>query len=211
MYKTVVIAGGHGVGKGTQCKLLAKRGDFFHLSTGYEFELLKDKAKYSPSKLSPLEREIVETNVNGNYVPDELVLEFLGNALAIYRDEGTYVPDKQLLLADGFPRTEPQRISLEKSGLLNIESVILLEAPKYLLMKRMLVDRKQEGRNDDKFAEERLRKYEALTLPMLQNYGDKLIRIDTTPPDGMDNSIQLVHGLILASLGLEQEDDDDAA
>jgi len=208
MYKTVIIAGGHGAGKGTQCRMLAKRGDCFHLSTGDEFEQLKNKSEESPHELSTLERKIVETNVNGNYVPDELVLEFLGNCLQSYQEKGLYVPNKQLLLADGFPRTEKQRSSLEKSGLLYVTSVILLEAPKHLLMKRMLVDRKDEGRNDDEFAEKRLRKYEELTLPMLQNYGDKLIRIDTTPPKGMDNSKELVHGLILAALGLEQEDDD---
>ena len=95
----LLIMGPPGAGKGTQAKILAKKFNLVHLSTGDILRSEIDKASEVGLK--------AQTYMNaGNLVPDEILLEMMQLTLKELQDSG--------VILDGFPRTIPQAIGLSK-------------------------------------------------------------------------------------------------
>ena len=96
----LLIMGTPGAGKGTQAKLLAKRFDACHISTG---DMLRDAVRSG----SPLGREAQRAMDEGRLVPDDVVVGLV--------EERLDSPEcgKGFLL-DGFPRTIAQAEALER-------------------------------------------------------------------------------------------------
>ena len=95
----LLIMGTPGAGKGTQAKLLAKRFDACHISTG---DMLRDAVRSG----SPLGREAQRAMDEGRLVPDDVVVGLV--------EERLDSPEcgKGFLL-DGFPRTIAQARALD--------------------------------------------------------------------------------------------------
>lgn len=100
----VVLLGAPGVGKGTQAELLCDRLGFCHLSTGDVFRAAKRACEHD---LSPAMLNALEYMHRGELVPDETVLNMVGERLHCLQCSGGF-------LLDGFPRTVAQAKALEQ-------------------------------------------------------------------------------------------------
>lgn len=97
----LILLGPPGAGKGTQAKLLAKKGNIPHISTG---DILREQMQ----KDSPLGVKVRQLVKNGELVPDSIVLEVAANRLT--------APDTNKgFILDGFPRTLNQADGLNKA------------------------------------------------------------------------------------------------
>lgn len=104
-------------GKGTQAELLKQEYHMNHISTG---DLLK---KESDPELSKTIKDMME---KGILVSDDIVLQVLQNY--------TNNSDNKNFLFDGFPRNIYQANKLDE--MVNIDYVLLLDAPKQVLADR---------------------------------------------------------------------------
>ena len=164
----LLIMGPPGAGKGTQAKILAKKFNLVHLSTG---DILRKEIE----KASELGLK-AQTYMNaGNLVPDEVLLEMMQSTLTELQDSG--------LILDGFPRTIPQAIGLSKIfQSLNqaIDNIINIEVDKNVLIRRLVERAKKSGRADDteEVIVKRQNVYLELTAPLIEFYKNNIINID---------------------------------
>src|SRR3989338_6939429 len=139
-FRSVLIFGPPGSGKGTLGKFLSSAGNHFHLSSGDIFRGL------SPE--SPAGKLYHKYAAKGLLLPDEATIQiwhhFVHGLIATNR----YFPLQQLLLLDGIPRTKRQADLLDKY--LQIERIILLEVKDTeQLVKRIQRRAVIEKRTDD--------------------------------------------------------------
>ena len=164
----IVLFGPPGAGKGTQAKILAKKFNLVHLSTGDILRKEIDKSSEVGLK--------AQTYMNaGNLVPDEVLLEMMQSTLTELKDSG--------VILDGFPRTIPQAIGLSKIfQSLNqaIDSIINIEVDKNVLITRLVERAKKSGRADDteEVIVNRQNVYLELTAPLIEFYQSNIIHID---------------------------------
>lgn len=160
-----------GAGKGTQAKLIAKKFNLIHLSSG---SLLRQEITAG----TELGNKIKDTQITGELVSDHLIIELIKNKLV---DN----PKAEGFIFDGFPRTLKQaealdKILVEKKYPLNL--VIVLDITAKEMMKRLLSRAKIEGRQDDneETIKARGKIYDQHTEPLIEYYKkqNKIINID---------------------------------
>ncbi len=164
----LLIMGPPGAGKGTQAKILAKKFNLVHLSTG---DILRKEIDKS-SKVGLKAQNYMNA---GNLVPDEVLLEMMQSTLTELKDSG--------VILDGFPRTIPQAIGLSKIfQSLNqaIDSIINIEVDKNILITRLVERAKKSGRPDDteEVIVNRQNVYLELTAPLIEFYQSNIIHIN---------------------------------
>lgn len=159
----LVIFGAPGSGKGTQSDRLIEAFGLHHISTG---EVLRDHI----SRGTELGRIANSYISKGQLIPDELMIRVLEHLIDSNED---YARDG--VIFDGFPRTIPQAIALNKLMADHgekIAAVIGLEVDEDELIKRMLNRGKQTGRADDNLETitNRLKVYHNQTSPLRDFY-----------------------------------------
>ncbi len=168
-YRSILLLGPPGAGKGTLGKLLSSAGNHFHLSSGDIFRGL------SPE--SPAGKLYHSYAGKGHLLPDDVTVgiwhHFVEGLIATNR----YFPHQQLLLLDGIPRTINQAELLEKY--IQIMHIIVLETQNIdELIKRMkrraLIERRADDL-EDTVLETRMRVYAEDTQKLLQHYPPNLI------------------------------------
>jgi adenylate kinase len=124
--ENLLLFGPPGVGKGTQAQRLSSVFQIPHIATG-------DMLRTAIRSYTPLGKRAKEFIDQGQLVPDELVLELLGERLQ--------QPDTARgFLLDGFPRTIPQAEALGRmltSYGKKLDNVIVLDAPEEELVSRI--------------------------------------------------------------------------
>lgn len=162
----IILFGAPGAGKGTQSDLLVERYGLNHISTG---DLLRKEI----AEQTELGKRIKSIMDNGQLVSDDIVVEMIDKAIAT---------DTQGILFDGFPRNVAQAETLEK--LMDrhgrkLTCTVSLEVPREELIRRMLERAKVSGRSDDneETIQNRLREYEAKTMPVAAYYDRKGILV----------------------------------
>jgi adenylate kinase len=173
-YRTILMFGAPGSGKGTHGRALGAIPGFFHCACGDVFRNLRPET--APGKI------FLEYSSRGQLVPDEPTIElwrqFIDNSVQI----GRFHPDADTLVLDGIPRSVRQADMLGDA--LNVIAVFYLTSKK----KENLVNRMQrralkENRLDDANLDvirQRLKIYEKETRPVLNFYGKKIVhRINT--------------------------------
>jgi adenylate kinase len=163
-YKSVLLFGAPGVGKGTQGKILGKIPGFFHLACGDVFRSL--------DMTSDLGKQFLAYSSRGELVPDELTIEMWRQNMHAQTVLSLYKPKQDLLVLDGIPRNVAQAKALQKS--LAVLKVIHLscgdEEAMMLRMRRRALKENRLDDADDKVIRHRFEVYHRETHPVLEYY-----------------------------------------
>ncbi|MDE6696924.1 MAG: adenylate kinase [Muribaculaceae bacterium] len=161
----LVLFGAPGSGKGTQSEKIIDKYGLHHISTG---EVLRKNIKEG-TELGKIADSYIS---KGHLIPDSLMVDILRQELKSLPSESKGV------IFDGFPRTIPQAVELEKilsemgQGL---TGVVGLEVPEEELVARMLKRGAETGRADDNIDTilNRLKVYHDQTEPLKEHYQGK--------------------------------------
>ena len=176
-YRTILLFGAPGSGKGTQGKILGSIPNFFHCACGAVFRNLRVD--------NPLGRTFLEYSSKGQLVPDQFTIELWRKNIEASTMEGSFQPERDTLVLDGIPRTAHQAAMLQDT--IDVKAVIHLTCPDMnklvdRLQRRALRDNRLDDANLD-VIRDRLATYEKETKPVLEFYGPKLVHnIDSTQP-----------------------------
>lgn len=134
----LVLFGPPGAGKGTQSEKLINKYQLVHISTG---DLFRAHIKNQTA----LGQKVSQLIAEGELVPDQITIDML-------EEEIDKNPNAKGFVFDGFPRTIPQAVELDKflaSKGSSIAGVIALDVDKEELVKRVALRQKETGRLDD--------------------------------------------------------------
>jgi adenylate kinase len=169
MYRTFLLFGAPGAGKGTQGKILGTVPGYHHFAGGDAFRNLTIESK--------LGQVFIEYSSRGKPVPDEPTIELWHREMDASVASGVFNPETDCLVLDGLPRN-PRQAEMLKS-ILDVKAVFYLTCSD---MDKM-VDRLQrralrENRLDDanlSTIRSRLETYENETKPVIDYYGNGLV------------------------------------
>lgn len=174
-YKTLLLFGAPGAGKGTQGKILGTIPHFYHCACGDVFRNLTIE--------NELGRIFIEYSSRGELVPDDITIRVWRKSIEGAVASGHFRPDRDTLILDGIPRNVRQAEIL--SDVLDVRGVFNLTCSDMGKMVERLQRRAlRENRLDDANLETiktRLVTYERETKPVLDFYGPDLVHvIDST-------------------------------
>ena len=174
-YKTYLLFGAPGSGKGTQGKILGTIPNFFHCSCGDVFRSLTIE--------SELGKIFLDYSSKGQLVPDEPTVRLWREKIKGQQSLGHFNPERDTLLLDGIPRNPNQAEML--SDTLDVKAVFYLSCPDFKkLVERLQRRALRENRLDDANLDvirSRLETYERDTKPVLDYYGPSFVHtIDST-------------------------------
>ena len=174
-YRTILILGAPGSGKGTQGKVLGSVPRFHHLACGDVFRSLDTR--------TPLGQQFVSYASKGELMPDDLTVKLWRANVKDRVESRLYKPDIDFLVLDGIPRNVEQAKLLEAD--VEVLKLFHLSCPNReelarRLRKRALKDNRFDDASD-KVIYERFAIYDAETKPILDYYsGDKVVNIDAS-------------------------------
>lgn len=168
-FRTTLIFGPPGSGKGTVSKTLSGAGNMCHVSTG---DIYRGISKETPAG------KILDSYMSkGALVPDEVAVEIWHQYMMGLISTNRFLPVSQFLLLDGMPRTMNQAKVLDQH--LQVEHIILLEVKNEdELIRRLQRRAKLEGRIDDadeKVLRKRFEVYRTQTSEVLEYYPEEVI------------------------------------
>src|SRR3954471_20665323 len=99
-FKSILLFGAPGSGKGTQGKILGAIPGFFHSSTGDIFRSLDLQ--------SPTGRTVWEYSSKGKLVPDDLTIKIWLQYLKGMEMINQFHPENEIIVLDGLPRSVHQ-------------------------------------------------------------------------------------------------------
>jgi adenylate kinase len=168
-YRTILLFGAPGAGKGTQGRILGTIPNFFHCACGDVFRNLSIEG--------PVGLTFVEYSSRGELVPDEPTIELWRQSIAANTATGRFRPKLDTLVLDGIPRNVPQAEMLKDT--LNVFAIFYLRSTNsQSLVQRIQRRAIRENRLDDaslKVIRRRLKTYEEETKPVLHYYGRNLV------------------------------------
>jgi adenylate kinase len=176
-YKTFLLFGAPGSGKGTQGKTLGSIPRFFHCPCGDVFRSIDTRTKVGQAFL--------DYSSKGQLVPDEVTVQLWQAAIGAAVDAHKFKPDIDILVLDGIPRNVNQAKIME--DMINVERVFHLSCPNRetlfgRLKKRALKDNRLDDANEE-VIQRRLAIYEDESKPVLDYYStDKVHVVDATQP-----------------------------
>jgi adenylate kinase len=163
----LILLGPPGAGKGTQAQRLVKKYGIVQLSTG-------DMLRAAVGAGTPIGLRAKDIMARGELVPDDMVV-------AIVADRIDQPDAKKGFILDGFPRTVPQAVALDRmlsvKGM-KLDGVIELKVDANILHKRIanrVAEAKAAGaalRDDDNpdVLRTRIEAYRAQTAPLVDYY-----------------------------------------
>jgi len=168
-YKTILLFGAPGAGKGTQGKILGNVPNFFHCACGDVFRSL--------SASSPLARVFIDYTSRGQLVPDEPTIKLWRQFIKNSERIGRFNPRSDTLVLDGIPRNRRQAEMLADT--LDVRAIFYLHCSNFKsLVQRLQRRALKENRLDDANLDvirARLKVYEQESTPVLGFYGQKRV------------------------------------
>ncbi len=191
-YRSILLFGAPGSGKGTQGRILGQVPNFYYFSCGDVFRNLRPE--------DPLGRKFVEYSSRGALVPDDLTLEVWRRHIQAGILAGKFHPEHDTLLLDGIPRNVRQVELMDEA--IDVRAVLHLacgDNDKMVarIQRRALV----ENRLDDARVEvirQRFVTYEAETRPVLNKFAPSMVHeMDSTqsPVAVLSDILQVLRGL----------------
>ena len=185
-YRTLLLFGAPGSGKGTLGKALGAIPGFYHCACGEVFRSL-DLA-------SPLGREFLTYSSQGLLVPDDITVQLWKQSIDGMVSARQFVPDRDLLVLDGIPRNEHQARMMDAH--IHVERVFHLECADLTMMAQRLRRRAfRENRLDDASDEvirRRWHVYEEESRPLLAHYPAETIE----PVDALGSPVAVLHDVL---------------
>jgi adenylate kinase len=174
-YRTILLFGAPGAGKGTQGKILGTIPNFFHCACGEVFRNLNAS--------DPLGQIFLEYSSRGQLVPDEPTVKLWRTYIQGCESLGRFNPATDTLVLDGLPRNVHQAEMLDDT--LDVKTIFYLHCTDFdALVQRLQRRALRENRLDDAnldVIKDRLKVYDKETKPVLNFYGKKLVhRINST-------------------------------
>jgi len=174
-YKSILLIGAPGSGKGTQGKILSAIPGFYHSSTGDIFRSLDLQTETG--------RTFWDYASRGELVPDEFTIQVWKNYIKGMELTNQFHPETQMLVLDGIPRSVMQARLLEDTiDVVKVIYLVCADMSKMVerLRRRALKENRFDDAND-KVIRHRLEVYERDTHPIIEHYpADKICRIDAT-------------------------------
>jgi adenylate kinase len=174
-YRTILLFGAPGAGKGTQGKILGAIPQFFHCACGDVFRSLRPD--------NELGRLFLDYSSRGQLVPDDATVQLWRQSIHAKVRSGQFQPETDTLVLDGIPRNPAQAQLLQES--IDLQAIINLVCPDPArLVERLQRRALHENRLDDAHLDvirSRLDTYERQTKPLLDFYGpDRIYPVDAT-------------------------------
>ena len=197
-YRTYLIFGAPGSGKGTQGLTLGTIPGFFHCACGDVFRSIDTR--------TALGQAFLEYSSKGQLVPDEITVELWRVRIQHCVDAHEFKPEIDYLVLDGIPRNIQQAELLKP--FLDVRKVFHLSCPDRSklvarLKKRALKDNRLDDANEE-VIRKRLETYEKESKPLLEHYGPDL----TVAIDAMEPPLLVLHKIV-SSIALDRGDDAD--
>lgn len=168
-YRTILLFGAPGAGKGTQGKILGSIPNFFHCACGDVFRSLKTD--------SSVGKIFLDYSSRGELVPDAPTVQLWHHFIESSTRAGRFHPERDTLVLDGIPRSPDQAKILKDT--LNVVAIFYLRcADMDALVQRLQRRALKENRLDDANLEvirTRLETYERETRPVLDFYDPALV------------------------------------
>jgi adenylate kinase len=170
-YRTFILFGAPGSGKGTQGKTLGTIPRFYHCPCGDVFRSIDTRSKVG--------KAFLQYSSKGQLVPDEVTVELWKEAIDDAVEARKFKPDIDILVLDGIPRNVNQAKIMEE--MIDVEKVFHLACPNretlYVrLRKRALKDNRLDDANDE-VIKRRLDIYEQESKPVLTHYPKDCITV----------------------------------
>jgi adenylate kinase len=185
-YKSILLFGAPGSGKGTQGKILGAIPGLYHSACGDVFRTLDLR--------SEMGRVFWEYSSRGQLVPDEFTVRLWKNFIKGMEMVNQFHSATDLLVLDGIPRNKKQAELLDDT--LDVVQVIYLRcADMKKMVERLRRRALKENRFDDAndtVIQNRLEVYEHETKPVLEHYPrEKIAEVDATM-----SQIRVLHDII---------------
>jgi adenylate kinase len=185
-YRTILLFGAPGSGKGTQGKILGKLPGYYHFACGDVFRNLRTEDE--------LGRIFRTYAARGELVPDEPTINLWRRTIQGYVLSGAFLPQVDTLVLDGIPRNVQQAELLKDT--LDVRAVLNLTCDDLDKMVERLQRRAlRENRLDDAHIDvirRRLETYETETKPVLEYYG----RARVHPINSTDTPLNVLRSIL---------------
>jgi adenylate kinase len=196
-YKSILLFGAPGSGKGTQGKIIGTIPGFYHSATGDIFRSLDLQ--------SEMGRIFWEYAGKGKLVPDEITIRLWKQYIQGMEMINQFHPNNEILVLDGIPRNLKQAQLLDDA--IDVVKVIhLVCADLNKMVERLRRRALRENRFDDASDEvirRRLEVYERDTRPVLNYYSpDRVILVEATM-----SQIRVLNKLVDILVPLKEEHD----
>lgn len=168
-FKSLLLFGPPGVGKGTQGALLSAMPGFVHLATGDIFRSL--------DRNSALGQEFLKYSTQGLLVPDELTMRLWREYVDSLIEHEHYDPTTEALILDGIPRSTHQAEAIKEH--IDVLGIISLVCPDLDLiverLKKRAIEQDRPDDADEAVIRQRFEVFAAQTQPVLQSFDAALI------------------------------------
>jgi len=185
-YKSVLLFGAPGAGKGTQGRVIGAIPGFYHCACGDVFRNI--------DITSPLGKIFYEHSSRGELVPDQVTVKMWANAIHAHTVLGQYKPNVDIMLLDGIPRTlEQARLMDEHIDVILVVHLVCKDqdAMIHRLRRRALKENRHDDA-DEKVIRHRWEVYERETAPVLSHYPQDMI----VEVDSMESPAQVLHDIL---------------
>lgn len=148
-FKTFLVFGPNGIGKGTNAVAVGTLPGYLHFSTGDMFRALVARVKDGTA--SELELRIDKIMKSGGLVDDETTVSLARENLESAVGDGRFNPETDYLLLDGLPRNVEQAKMIEP--FIEVCRVLHITAAREVAVARITGRAQKKGRKDDQDAE----------------------------------------------------------
>jgi adenylate kinase len=168
-YRSILLFGPPGSGKGTQGKILGSVPGFFHLSVGDVFRSIDIGSSAG--------QQICKYTSNGQLVPDELTVQIWKKSLDAYVALSAFKPREDLLVLDGIPRNVAQtELVKDHIDILRVINLSCDEEEDMIMRmrRRAIRENRADDANED-VIRNRFEVFRKVSKPVLECYPEEII------------------------------------
>lgn len=185
-YRTLLLFGAPGSGKGTVGKALGSIPGFVHCACGDVFRTM--------DLSSPIGKVFVDYSSRGLLVPDDTTIALWKDSIDGLVATHRFVPERDLLILDGIPRNAVQARIMD--DYIDVRHIFHLVCQDETLMferlrRRALKENRLDDASDD-VIRSRWRVYEEQSKPVLAHYSSEIIE----EVDAMGAPAAVIHGIL---------------